>query len=388
MSYEYEKKFDVVIVGAGVIGCSIAYSLARKSAGKLKVAVLERNSIGSETSSGSAGMLAAQIEVETQSPLLGLALASRKLFGPLAAELKSATGIDIAHSESGILELAFTAEHERALRLRETWQKGAGLECEWLSSDRVVKKFPFIQKKPLGGFWVAKDGQVSASKLTIALAEGAKNLGVNFFEFENFDEIDLNAPHLDFVETNLSKFTADHFVFAAGPWTGKILKGLVPVEPVSGQILIFDMPESWRNRHPWLSPIYFGNTPGDDPVHCYFVPKGDHHLLLGATVQSRGFDRLENSAASKKMTDYACGIFPELADFPYKGSWVGLRPGSPDGMPLLGALHSFENVYVASGHYRNGILLSPITGKLMAELILDGKPSLSLDPFSPARFAH
>ena len=386
MSYAYEKKFDAVIVGAGVIGCSIAYSLARKSGGKMKVAVLERNSIGSETSSGSAGMLAAQIEVEERSPMLDLALESRKLFGPLAAELRSAAGVDIAHFESGILETAFTPEREAALKARRARQKSASLDCDWLSGDEVVEKFPFIGKKPLGGFWVPSDGQVSAHKLTSALSEAAKKLGVQFFETENFDELDLRPPRLESVETNLSKFTADFFIFAAGPWNGKLLKGLVPVEPVRGQILIFEIPEPWRARHSWRSPIYLGDTPDSDPVHCYLVPKDDNHVLLGATVQRRGFDRLEDEAATRKMTRYACSIFPDLADFPYKGSWVGLRPGSPDGLPLLGALDGMENAFIAGGHYRNGILLAPVTGKFMAELILDGKTSLPLDPFSPSRF--
>ena len=142
MSYIYEKKFDVVIVGAGVIGCSIAYHLARLSDGKMKVAVLERNSVGSETSSGSAGMLAAQIEVESQSPLLSLALESRRLFGPLAEVLKDQTGVDVGYRANGILETAYTPERAAALRARRDWQAGAGLDCRagaaWLIGARAA----------------------------------------------------------------------------------------------------------------------------------------------------------------------------------------------------------------------------------------------------------
>ncbi len=388
MSYIYEKKFDVVIVGAGVIGCSIAYHLARLSDGKMKVAVLERNSVGSETSSGSAGMLAAQIEVESQSPLLSLALESRRLFGPLAEVLKDQTGVDVGYRANGILETAYTPERAAALRARRDWQAGAGLECELWTGDEVSSRFPFLHRGAQCGFWVPADGQVSAHKLTAAFAQAARKLGVEFFEFESFDDIDLHPPRLNVLETNLSRFSAGQYVFAAGPWTGKILKSRLPIDPVRGQILIFEIPQRWRAHHPWTSPIYIGDTPGSDPVHCYLVPKDDHHLLLGATVQRRGFDRLEDAAASKRMTDFACSVFPELADFPYKGSWVGLRPGSPDGLPILGPLSGMTNAFVAGGHYRNGILLAPVTGKLMAELLIDGKSSLPLDPFSPARFKN
>lgn len=383
----YEKKFDIVVIGAGVIGCSIAYHLAKESGGKLKVGVIERNNVCAETSGGSAGMTAAQIEADGAGPFLELALASRKMFAPLANELKETAGVDIEYLQSGILEAAFQPERERKLKDRLARQKQAGLECEWWDAAAIRQKFPFFTKPALGGLWAPGDGQVSANRLTLGFAEAAKRLGVEIYEFESFEEIRLSKPRLDFVETNISKFSAGKFVFATGPWTGKLLGAAAPVEPVKGQILIFELPENLKKPGAWESPVYIGDTPGESPIHCYFVPKRDGHLLLGATMDRKGFDRSENPQAAERMTRYACEIFPGLENFPFKGSWVGLRPGPPDGLPILGALPGFENVFVAGGHLRNGILLGPVTGKLLAELLIHGKPSLSLDPFSPARFA-
>ena len=384
--YSYEKKFDAVIVGAGVIGCSIAYFLARESQGKFKVGVIERNTVGEESSSGAAGMLAAQIECESGGPFLELSIRSRALFDWIAPELKEISNVDIEYVKSGIGSIAFNSEDEKEIKARLDWQKKDGLKCEWRTSQQLSKQFPFLASNSLGGFWVPEDGQVSAHRLTLAFSEAAKKLGVRFFENESFDRLALKEGKIDFLETNLSKFLAEKFIFAAGAWTGELLGKLAPVEPVKGQILIFGMPASWRKAHDWQSPLYVGKTAGPSPIHCYFVPKTDGHLLLGATSENRGLDKSISKIATDKMAEYACKIFPELASFPFKGVWAGLRPGSQDHLPILGLVPQFKNVYAASGHFRNGILLSPITGKLFAELFLEGRTSFPLDPFSPERF--
>ncbi|MBI4217641.1 MAG: FAD-dependent oxidoreductase, partial [Elusimicrobia bacterium] len=285
---------------------------------------------------------------------------------------------------SGILSLAYTLEQDEELKNRLLWQKQSGLECEWWTDSQVSSQFPFLEKSYRAGFWAPQEGQVSSSRLALAFSESAKKMGVEFFEYESFDSVNLQNERLDFVETNVSKFIAGKFIFAAGSWTGKLLNGLVPVEPVKGQILIFQMPEKWPWRNQWESPVYAGKTPGHDPISCYFVPKMDGHIFLGATMENRGFDKSENKIATQRMADYATQIFPDLASFPFKGVWVGLRPGSPDGLPLMGLVPGKQNVYVASGHFRNGVLLAPITGKLFSDLIVRENHSALLS-FAPNR---
>ncbi len=383
--YSYEKKFDVLIVGAGIIGSSIAYFLAKESQGHLKIGVVERNTIGEESSSGAAGMLAVGAEFNPSDPLFPLALESRDMFGTLSEELKKISGVDVQYIKSGILSVAFETKDEKELKLRLEEQKPFSLGCEWLPSEQISQRYPFLECKSLGGLWSPGDGHVSASRLTLAFSESAKKLGVHFFEYESFEEFNLQPGKLEFVETNISKFVAEKFIFTTGSWTGKLLGTAAPVTPIKGQILIFEIPKNWNSSHPWQTPLYLGGTPAPDPIGCYMVPKLDGHVWVGATMENRGFDKSENKMATDKLAQYACKLFPELSSFPFKGAWVGLRPGTPDKLPLLGQIPKSENVYVASGHFRNGILLSPITGKLFAELILKGS-SPSIAKFSPSRF--
>ncbi len=388
MSYSFEKKHDVVIVGAGAIGCSIAFFLAKESQGKCKVALVDRNVVGDESSSGAAGMLAAQIESDEPGAFFDLQVQSREIFKWLSGELEDSTGVNIHYSKGGIASLAHDAVQEKAMRERLEWQSKAGLPCEWLSADAVSQKFPFLKKKIQGALFAPEDGQVSSSSLVMALSKAAQKLGVDIYESDGFDDLQLKSPRHDVLETHLSRYSADKFIFAAGSWTGSLLKNAVPVGPVKGQILIYETPAGWAKSKGWNSPIYCGPVP-NSPVRavCYLVPKENNELWVGATAESRGLDKSENEEATKALAKYAAELAPEIAAFKLKSVWVGLRPAAPDLLPVLGLLPGYENVYVASGHYRNGILLSAVTGKIFADLILKGKSAVSLDPFSPSRFA-
>lgn len=184
---------------------------------------------------------------------------------------------------------------------------------------------------------------------------------------------------------SIYKISGERFIFAAGSWTGKILGPSVPVEPVKGQILIFKLPEK-PEFSAWETPVFCGRSPAPDSILCYMTPKKDGHLLVGATMEKKGFDKSENKPAVKAMVNHLTPIFSRLDSLPFKGTWVGLRPGSPDGLPLLGPLPDYQNLYIASGHSRNGILLSALTGKVFAELMLEGKTTFPLTAFSPGRF--
>ena len=380
-----KNTFDIVIIGAGAIGCSIAYHLSKQSQNKLKIAVLDRGTIAEEASSGAAGMIAAQVETQEPGPFLQLALTSRDLFPTLTEELHNLSGIDIEYQSSGIAAIAYNPHHQKILMNRISWQKKAKLNTQWLNPEQSIDQFPFL-KKPLGTLWAPNDGQVLSSRLTYAFAESAKKCGVVFLEKTPIQTLDFNKHSNKKIESLNQTYFADQFIFATGAWSEQLLGKNVPVFPIKGQLIFFEIPESWRKKFEWTSPIYFGSTPSANPIHCYFVPKKDGNLILGATTEPNTFDKLESQSAIEEMTHYAIQIFPELENFPIKGSWVGLRPGSPDKLPLLGTIQPYQNAWIASGHFRNGIMLSPITGKLMSEWILTGKPSLDLSAFNPNRF--
>jgi glycine oxidase len=329
-------------------------------------------------------MLAAQIETEHPGPLLELMLESRRLYGEVAPELTVRTGINPQHLASGILSAAFHAEEEPVLRKRFEWQQKAGLVCEWWTPEQIAAKFPFF-KKSFGGLWAPQDAQVSSGATASAFAEAARKLGVDIYENEGVNALEIQEPRLEGLETHLSRFTAGRYVFAAGAWIGTLLNARLPVQPMKGQILIYDLPQ--RLRKEWKSPVYCGKVPGPEPMVLYFVPKEDGTLLVGATVETRGFDKSENPEATARMAKAAAEVFPELARLKPRSTWQGLRPGTPDLLPVMGPMPRLDNVFVAGGHFRNGILLAPITGKLMAELLIDGKTSLPIDAFSPARFS-
>lgn len=331
-------------------------------------------------------MVAAQIESEEPGPFLNLAVESRKLFDPLSVELKELTGIDVEYVRSGIAAIAFNSERERNLRRRLAWQKKMGMESEWQTPEQIEKKFSFLKRSSFGGLWSPLDGQVSSNRLTLAFQEGAKKLGAHFFEHQIVRKPEDRKSKLESIQTDRTRFFADRFIFCAGPWMGEFFGDGIPVQPVKGQILIFQMPEKFQRDFGWEAPVFFGETAGPDPIHCYFTPKKDGHLFLGATSENKGFDKIENETSTERMLEFASEIFPSLSAFPFKGSWVGLRPAAPDRQPILGLMPGMDNVYVAGGHFRNGILLSPITGKIISELILNGKTSCPIEPFSPERF--
>ena len=369
--YSDQNKFDVVIVGGGIIGCSIAYFLARTSEGKCKVAVMERKAVGEESSGGAAGMLAAQVETDQDSDLFDFCLLSRKLYPQFVSDLEQETGKTLDFVQDGIVALTQDASEIQVLKKKAQWQRERGQNAEIWQQDQIVQMLPFFSQVFKSGFFVPEDGQVSAKKLTEALAVAAKQRGVTFFECENV------SP------TDVSQYEAQHTVFASGAWTGKLLGTSAPVFPVKGQILNFEIPEAWRKKQTWTLPVYIGKTPDDFQIPCYLVPKKDGRLLLGATVEQDNFDREENKSASESMFAYAQHIFPDIKQFPKKNVWVGLRPGTKNHQPILGQVVGRKNVWVASGHYRNGILLAPATGKYMADSILNETLSQPLLPFAP-----
>jgi glycine oxidase len=335
---------DVIVVGGGVIGCGIAYELRKRG---LQVTVLERLRVGAGASAGAAGMLAPQVEAAGPGALLEMGLRSRALFSDWQAELPVSFDLDL----SGILRVAHTERSAAELRRRAEWQRALGLSARLCDPAEVADLCPGLAPA-VCGLWVP-DGQLDARRLTLALAQGAAQRGATIRE-----GVVVTSVRTGGVDTTEGRLSADHVVVAAGAWSG-LLTGL-PVRPVKGQRLLV------RHAGRPLGMTAFGD-------HCYLVPKAGGHVLVGGTEEpGAGFDTRVTLDAVGRLSRAAGGLWPALGGAELVEAWAGLRPATPDRLPVLGRLPGFERVWVASGHYRNGILLSALTARLMAEAIVSG----------------
>ena len=363
-----ENRADVVIVGGGIIGCAIAYELAKK---QVDVLVIEKASrVGTEASWAGAGILTSH--ASTHEPYPELCRASLALYPTLAAELKTETEIDIEFIQSGTLSVFFNETEAAGLIGLAERRVSRGFSAEVLSTEQTLQLEPAVSKTIAGAVLFPEDGHVRNPKMVQALAKGAAQNGTKFI---------LGNPVTGFIRKNErvigtvvngETIFADSFVLAAGCWTGNLTTLLdvpISIEPAKGQIVLLET----------MPPLFQKIIDG---VGIYIVPRADGKVLLGATVEFVGFDKTPSVDGVKQMIDAAVLIAPELAQSTFVQTWVGLRPYYKRG-PCLGYLPGYDNVVLASGHFKNGILLAPITGKLIAELLTTGQTSLSLEPFQP-----
>ncbi len=361
---------DVIVVGGGVIGCAIACYLVREG---LRVEVVERGELGGEASGAAAGMLAPLSEVEDVGPFQQLCLESLRMFPSLVAELREETGIDVEYLPSGILRVALNGAEEHSLRrICETTDC---LPLQWLSPDAVHCLEPGLSAAIKGAAFSPDEHQVNADRLTQAFARAAGKNGASFRRHLAVTRLLTENGRVVGVRTAEADFVAGHVVLAAGPWTRRLAASLgvdLPVFPVRGQMMA--LPSKPALRH-----IIWGSD-------GYLVPKANGLVFVGATVEKAGFRRRTTAAGLRSLSKMASMLAPRASAFAPVDSWAGLRPGSADGLPLLGPLPGWEGVSVATGHHRNGILLSPITGHLVARSLIDASPNEALAPFSSARF--
>jgi glycine oxidase len=370
---EGKDSSEVVVVGGGAIGCAVAYFLSRAG---VRTTVLDRGRIGMEASNAAAGMLAPLAEAHGVGPMLDLFLASLGMFPALAPELQEATGIDLEYRLSGILRVAFSDEEADELRQRLEWQQHLGFPLEWLDETMLWEVEPRLSPRVVGGLFSEEEGQVSNQNLTLALSRAAAECGANIREHTPVTSLVLRNGRASGVRTPEGRISAGHVVLAAGAWTGRLAHRLglrVPVRPVRGQMLALGGMVTPIRSIIW-SP------------RGYLVPRANGLVFAGATVEDVGFRPQTTVRGLREMRRAAIEMVPQLALAQAEFTWAGLRPGSADDLPILGPLPGLENVTVASGHYRNGILLAPITGRLIAQAIIEGRPSEALTPFSPARF--
>ena len=377
---------NVVIIGGGVIGCAIAYYL-RKS--NVAVTVIDKGEIGAEASSAAAGLLAPLGSLPGPGPLADLLLASWSIFPSLVPELEQASGIHLAYEQSGSLRVARNPNNVANLRKRVNAWQPLGLEMRWLTGDEARQREPLLAPGISAAIYAPEESQVKAPHVVKAFARAAANLGAKFSPHTNIIGMDIRANNITRVHTTQRRDPIDrapegrrdeiqcnHLIIASGAWTretGGLLDLSLPVEPQRGQILTLEQPS------PPLKHIILGEA-------VYLAPKSDGTIVVGATKEEVGFDKRLTAGGIAWLLATAIRLLPSLEGAPIDQMWTGLRPKTPDNLPILGKVPSLENVTLAAGHGSTGIMLSAITGKTIAELVVTGRAPELIAPFSVERF--
>jgi glycine oxidase len=349
----------IVIIGAGLIGLSVAYELAKRGA---DVRVVEANESAASASWASAGRMAPFTESdgsEEEENFLATALGLYQVF---VKELHKRTGVDPFLRIDGIIEVAHDDEAVVRLRGRTETLVGRGIHAHWLEADEVRRLEPFLGPATLGASLIEDEGQIDNRELGRALRLACVDVGVQLEERTGPISLETDERRVVGVRAGMNFVAAEAVVNAAGAWAGE-LAGVPPevriaIAPVKGQLLTLRMPSRMVTRA--LS------VPG-----AYLIPRTDGTVVIGETVEESGFDVDVEPAATRRLHDAAARALPALGDLEVETAWAGLRPRSPNGRPYIGAT-ALEGYFVAAGHFRNGILLAPATALAIANVI-EGK---------------
>ena len=370
-------KPKVAIIGAGVIGLGIAWRLAAKGAA---VAVFDRGVAGAGASHAAAGMLAACVEAEPgEEALVALGRESQARWPAFAAELLAASGTDVELRQEGTLVVAFTADDQARLNHQLVFQHRLGLPLEWISAAETRRREPHLAGKLAGAVFSPQDHQVDNRKLASALRTAAQAAGAAINEHRPVAAISSSGGRVDgIVLADDTRIAADVVVLAAGA-RSRELGGLAPelrppVRAIKGQMLSLRMDPT----APLVNHVLW--APG-----AYLVPRRDGRLLVGATVEEKGYDDALTAGGVLTLLEAAWRAVPAVEELPIDEMWVGHRPGSRDDAPILGGAPLAGLIY-ATGHHRNGILLTPITADAIARLVLEGEADPVIRPFGIERF--
>lgn len=366
----------VVIVGGGIMGLSIAVEL-RKRGAELDVLVLEKSIPGAEASTAAAGMLAPQFEAEKPGPLLELALLSRMAWPRFAAELRDASGgVDCAYVPSGGLQIAFSDDELHALDAKVSWQQALGLRAELLGAAEVRALEGALNPKIAGAAGFPDDHQVDPRRLLPALAVAATRRGAQF-RSGTVNALARTGGRVTGVIVDGEELQADLVILAAGAWSGLVAGAEIDstrVKPMRGQMA------ELQTRAPVVSRIL-------KSARGYVVPRPDGRVVIGSTMEMVGFDKNVTAAGVQKVLNAAIELVPELASAALIQTWAGLRPWTDDQLPLIGEGPQ-PGLLLATGHFRNGILLAPITARLLGQLVRQERPTADLRPFRYHRRAE
>ncbi len=351
---------DILIIGGGVIGLAIAVELKLRGA---TVTLVSRDFKQGSTLAA-AGMLAPFAEGIPASPMLDLCLKSRSLYPKWVGKLEQLTGVATGYWPCGILSPLY--EEPKDVQSQGDY---------WLDRDAIHLYQPGLGSDVVGGWWYPEDGQVDNRELAQALRLAAQELGVNLREGIDVEALEQQNRMVREVRTSAGEFQADHYILAAGAWSNQLLP--LPVRPKKGQMLSVQVPQDKRQPLPLQRILYGSNT--------YIVPRRDGRMIIGATVEDVGFTPHNTPKGIQTLLAQAIKLYPELQDWSIQECWWGFRPATLDELPILGT-SPCKNLTLATGHYRNGILLAPITSVLIADLISEQKSDPLLEHFRYDRF--
>ena len=366
----------IIIAGGGIIGLAIGWRLARAGAA---VELFEKNTAGRGASWNAAGMLAPLSEVGFEElDFLKIGRESLRRYPEFLDELKQDSGIQVPLDTRGTLIIGLDRDDQERLRRLYGFRQHLGLPVEWLSGSAAREIEPLISPRASSAIWIPDDHQIDNRLLIGALKTAFEKCGGELHEHDAISSIRIVGNRVTGVATGTEVFDASAAVIAAGCWSKRI-EGIPaelrpPVRPVKGQILTLRMDPSCPLAHVIRAP------------DAYLLPKEDSRLILGASEEEMGFDTSITAGPVYTLLERGWEAIPSIYDLVIDEIEAGLRPGSRDHDPIVGET-SIEGLFYATGHYRHGILLAPITAYEMCDLLLEGKSSELFEPFKPARFS-
>ncbi|KAA0547476.1 glycine oxidase ThiO [Bacillus sp. BGMRC 2118] len=363
--YKVKTNYDVIVVGGGIIGHSISYALSKKGMSTL---VIERGKTNEKATSAAAGMLAVLSEVTHEGPLYKIAKESRNMFPKLQEELYETTGIDIELIQKGMLNIAHNEiEAEKLIQLTKLHQSN-GEMASWLLAPQLMEFESNLSNSIIGAMYAPDDSQVSPVKLAEAFAQGAMNQGGRLLEYTEVTGLLKENEKVLGVRTTAGNYFSEHVVIAGGAWSHLILEEL-QLFPVKGECFSVISQEKLVTR------TIFSDE-------CYIVPKHGNRYIVGATVIPGTYDESVTVAGVHSLLNKAINILPKLKEAKWEKVWAGIRPQTQNRLPIIDRHPSIKGLYIAAGHYRNGILLSPITGEKVADLIVGENTAMDSNAFS------
>ena len=330
---------EIIVIGGGVIGLATAIELRLLGA---EVTILCQD-FKAAAGHAAAGMLAPQAEQISIGSMLDLCLASRELYPSWVQKIESISGVDAGYWQCGILAPHYTEPEQNT---------------EWLDTATIHSQQSGLSESIAGGYWYPADGQVDNRALIRSLFSASQCLGIKFLDGVAVTTIHHSQNQITQLETSQGNMSAQHYILATGAWSQQLLP--IKVVPRKGQMLSLLVPPEQRANLP-LQQVLFGEE-------VYIVPRRDGKIIIGATSEDVGFTTQNTPQGIQQFLNAATRLFPLLQDFPIHETWWGFRPATPDELPILGT-SAYTNLTLATGHYRNGILLTPITAKLIADLV-------------------
>jgi glycine oxidase len=367
------KKFDAVIAGGGLIGGAIALELAIAG---VRVAIFEQGEPGREASWAGAGILSPAPENPATIPLVPLGKASMALYPDFIARVEGISGEDVGFRAKGALEALFSRDTARELSTHVALHHGLGLKAEAISAEDARELEPALSPELEAGVLRPDEASVDNRALTQAVLEAARKRGVEIFPHREVQGVWREKDRCAGLLLKDDRIAAKWTIIAAGSFSASIagVGTYAPVRPAKGQMISLRSERVKIERVLWSDKIYL-------------VPRNDGRILAGATVEYVGFDKKVTAGALQKMLTGAIEVAPELANARVEETWAGLRPDSPDHLPILGPA-DIEGLLLATGHFRSGILLTPITARLIREWVTEQSVSVDWDRFTPLRFAE